>query len=111
MSKSQLELMVIYQDLLLMTKEIEESTCLTPLQVKDDEPLYQAIEEIKAQIEPRYFNIFKRLSTKYKHPIVPVKNNTCLGCRSMLPTSLTTRGRNDQTIYTCENCGRILYWI
>ena len=68
-------------------------------------------EDIAKNIEPRFLRAYERLATRYKHSIAPVQKETCLGCFAKLPTSYTARGREDQAIITCENCGRILYWI
>jgi len=42
---------------------------------------------------------------------VPVKNDICLGCFLRQPTSIGVKGREDEQIFTCENCGRMLYWL
>jgi predicted nucleic acid-binding Zn-ribbon protein len=111
MGQSQLELLVLYQDIHLMMMEAEEEGEKIGFPVEGKEKLRQAKENIAKNIEPRFLRAYERLATRYKHSIAPVQNETCLGCFAKLPTSYSARGREDQVIITCENCGRILYWI
>lgn len=111
MGQSQLELLVLYQDITLMLQEAEEEEKKMGFRVEGMEKLQSARDEIAKKIEPRYLRAYQRLSSRYAHSIAPVQNDTCLGCFAKLPTSYTARGRNDQAIFTCEQCGRILYWI
>lgn len=111
MARSQLELLVLYQDISLMLQETEEEENKMGFTVEGREELQKARDELAKKIEPRFLRTYHRLSTRYKHSVAPVQKNTCLGCFAKLPTAYSARGRNDQTIFTCEQCGRILYWI
>jgi len=111
MQKSQLELLVLYQDMRIMLKEAEEEKERLGFSTVGVEHLKEAIKEVEEKIDQRYLRVYKRIRHKYKHSIAPVKNNTCLGCFAKLPTSYLGPGRSDENIITCENCGRILYWI
>jgi predicted nucleic acid-binding Zn-ribbon protein len=110
MNRSQLELLVLYQDLSHMLQETggEEEM---GFETKNKQQLLQAREELAKKIDPKNLRTYERLSSRYKYSIAPVEKDTCLGCFAKLPTSLIVKGRNDQTVYTCEQCGRILYWI
>jgi predicted nucleic acid-binding Zn-ribbon protein len=109
--KRNLEFLVLYQDIDLMLHETEEEEKKMGFRVVGKEKLRKAIDELAKSIEPKFIRTYKRLSTRYKRPIVPVQNNTCLGCFARLPTSYAEQGRKDQHLFTCEQCGRILYWI
>lgn len=111
MKNTQLEILVHYQDIDLMLQESEEIGKTLGFHMEGHEKLQNAKIDLETQISPKYLNTYKRLSTRYKRPIVPVQNDTCLGCFSKLPTYYTVRAREDQQMYTCENCGRILYWM
>ena len=111
MPRSQLELLVLYQDMSLMLKEAEAEVKEVGFPTDGKEKLKEARDELAKKIEPRYLRSYERLSTRYTHSIAPVQNNTCLACFAKLPTSYTGRGKDDQNICTCEQCGRILYWI
>ena len=80
-------------------------------QVEGTEALQTALEELSGAIQPRNLRTYERLKTRYTRPIAPVSKDACLGCFSKQPTSYKARAWDDQTIFTCESCGRILYWI
>jgi len=111
MPKTQIELLVLFQDLDLMLKEATEDEENLGFPIEGYENLEKTLKEIKQKISVRYLRAYERLNQKFRRPIVPVKDDTCLGCCARLPTSFGARGRDDQGIYTCENCGRLLYWI
>lgn len=111
MARSQVELLVLYQDIVLMLEEIEDEEKCMDIDAEGKEKLKKALEDVAKDIQPRYIRMYERLKTRYSHPMVPVQDDTCLGCFSKLPTSYSERGRNDEAIFTCENCGRLLYWI
>ncbi|MFH1943784.1 MAG: hypothetical protein ABIL68_16910 [bacterium] len=111
MTRNQLELLVLYQDLNLMLQEVTEEDKKIGFRMEGCEELKKARDELAKKIEPRFLRTYHRLSTRYKHSIAPVQSDTCLGCFAKLPTSYSARGRDDQTVFTCEQCGRILYWI
>jgi len=109
--RSQMELLVLYQDLDLMLLEAEEEEKQMGFGTEGREKLQKARGDIAKSIEPRFLRTYQRLHTRYKRPITPVQNDVCLGCFAKLPTSYGEKGRNDQGMFTCEQCGRILYWI
>lgn len=111
MDRSQLELLVHYQDIDLMLQEAAEVERTFGFPTEGIDKIKEALDELAKNIEPRFLASYKRLSARYKRPISPVQDNTCLGCFAKLPTSYQGRGRDDKTIFTCENCGRILFWI
>lgn len=111
MQKAQLELLVQYQDIDLMIKEAKAEAEQVGFSVEGSEALEAALSELEKNLKPQYIRAYHRLNTRYKRPIAPVKNETCLGCFSKLPTSYGELGRHDQKILFCENCGRILYWL
>jgi predicted nucleic acid-binding Zn-ribbon protein len=110
--RTQIEFLVALQDLDLMRKEIDEVRELGfEVASNGDKTFDAAREELLAKIKKPYLANYERLRARYKRAIVPVKGDTCLGCFCRLPTSLTTHGRSDMEVLSCENCGRILYWL
>jgi predicted nucleic acid-binding Zn-ribbon protein len=110
MVKKQLELLVSLQDLDIMIKEADEDEALgfgTPGRDKLQEVRADLIKKIGKPLA----SVYERLRTRYKWSIVPVKDDTCLGCFRRVPTSLSAKGRVNTSIITCEGCGRILYWL
>ncbi|MDZ7272293.1 MAG: C4-type zinc ribbon domain-containing protein [candidate division KSB1 bacterium] len=110
MVKKQLELLVALQDLDIMIREVEDVKQLG-FEAPSLDKLEQAREELKEKIGKPLYATYERLKARYKRAIVPVKGDTCLGCFMRLPTSLAAKGREDAAVITCENCGRILYWL
>jgi len=106
-----LELLVLYQDINLMLQETKEEEKKMGFRHEGHGNLERARDELENTIDPRFVRKYKHLETRYKRPIAPVQNNTCLGCFAKLPTSYAEKGRNDQSLFSCEQCGRILYWI
>ncbi len=113
MAKSQLELLVLYQDIDIMSDEalIEEEGVGFKVEGEGKQKIIKAKEELAKNIHPRLIGTYNRLKTRYKRAVAPVQDGTCLACFAKLPTSYALRGRDDQNIITCEQCGRILYWI
>jgi len=111
MARSQLELLVLYQDVSLMLSETEEEEKKMGFSVEGKEKLLDARNNLAKSIKPKYFRTYERLATRYSHSIAPVQNGTCLGCFAKLPTSFTGRGSDENIIFFCEQCGRILYWL
>ncbi len=111
MARSQIELLVMYQDIDLMLQEITQEERDMGFKMKGSKELEKAKKELEKKIKPQFLRSYQRLSTRYKYSIAPVKDGTCLGCFAKLPTSHNARGKKEETIYKCENCGRILYWI
>lgn len=110
MIKKQFELLVSLQDLDIMINEADEDEALgfgTPGRDMLQEVRMDLVESIGRPLMSAY----ERLRTRYKWAIVPVKDDTCLGCFRRLPTALSAKGREDTDIITCEGCGRILYWL
>ena len=111
MTQSQIELLVLYQDIDLMLKEAEDEAAQMGFPTEGKQKLEDARQEIAKKIDPRFLRTYERLRSRYNHSIAPVQNDTCLGCFARLPTSYSAKGRHDESIFTCEQCGRILYWL
>ena len=110
MIDKQLELLVALQDLEIMLQEIEDVEELG-FDAPNRESLEKAKIEIMTKISKPYLNRYQIIRKKYKRAIVPVQNDTCLGCNMRQPTSMRAIGIEDTRVITCEGCGRILYWL
>lgn len=110
MKNKDLELLVYLQDLDLMIEEAEDVEKLG-FSITGYEELKQAREETAEKISKPNLSRYERLRSKLKRAIVPVKNDICLGCFLRQPTSTGKQGRERSEILTCENCGRMLYWL
>jgi predicted nucleic acid-binding Zn-ribbon protein len=110
MEKHELDLLVKLQDLDMMISELEEVSKIG-FEVGGKKNIEEARTELVNQISRPLLYTYEKLRKRYKRAIVPVKNHVCLGCFMRVPTSLSVRGREDTAVYTCEGCGRILYWL
>lgn len=79
---------------------------------------HQALEALRSTrqkladtIAPRDLRLYERIAKKHTHGIVPVVDRICLGCHMTLPTSAVSLSTDPEQLLSCENCGRILYWI
>jgi hypothetical protein len=110
----QLQLLVALQDLDLMIKEAKDqdtSSELKHMGFKLDglAQLQEARDSLAKRVKPQLLNRYERVAKSYDRAIVPVSGNLCLGCFVTLPTSYLSL-QNKNTVLTCENCGRILYF-
>lgn len=66
--------------------------------------------ELKKEIEPQLFDLYKRISEQ-THPVfVPLQNgNRCGGCRMEMPAAQVNAKIAEKGYLTCEHCGRIVY--
>lgn len=110
MLNKQLEFLVALQDIDIMIRDIEEVKELG-FEVSGREKLQEARDDLVKKLGLPLLSNYEKLKKRYRRSIVPVKGDVCLGCFMRIPTSLSTRGRSDQQVITCEGCGRILYWI
>jgi len=101
----------MYQDIDLMLRDSEQENGKFGFQIEGKEKLKNALDDLSKKLKPSVLRTYKKLRTRYKHVIVPVQDNVCLGCFAKLPTSYSMVGRKDNKIITCEQCGRILYWV
>lgn len=70
--------------------------------------LKEARTELAELVKPQLLNRYQRVATSYDRTVVPVISELCTGCFAKVPSSF----RYEKTaVMTCENCGRILYFI
>jgi len=113
-TEDQVKLLVALQDLDQMIKEAKDSETSSELKhmgFKLDglSKLQEARDNLAKRIKPQLLNRYERVSRSYDRAVVPVTGNLCLGCFVTLPTSYQSL-QSKNSILTCENCGRILYF-
>jgi predicted nucleic acid-binding Zn-ribbon protein len=68
-------------------------------------------EGILSDIPRRTMSVYERVRKgKGGSAVVPVKKRSCSACHKALTPKLVQEIRRGDRIYTCENCGRLLYW-
>jgi predicted nucleic acid-binding Zn-ribbon protein len=70
--------------------------------------LKRARTEITEHVKPQLLNRYERVSKSLERTVVPVVHDLCTGCLTKVPTSFRYE---KNAVVTCENCGRILYFI
>jgi predicted nucleic acid-binding Zn-ribbon protein len=108
--EKEIELLVSLQDIDLMIEEASEVEKLG-FNITGCNELKVARDDLATRISKPLLYRYERLRGKLKRAIVPVKGDICLGCFLRQPTSIGAKGREDEELFTCENCGRMLYWL
>lgn len=111
--QDQVRLLVAMQDLDHMIKDAADAKHTAQLQemgftMDGIAELKKARTELAKLVKPQLLNRYERVSTSYERSVVPVVSELCTGCFAKVPSSF----RYEKTaVMTCENCGRILYFI
>lgn len=67
-------------------------------------------KELIQHITKHWISEYLRIRTLHSDSVVSIKKNSCSGCYSALPPQKLVEIRNNEDkIYYCENCGRLLY--
>ncbi|HXS10331.1 MAG TPA: hypothetical protein VN852_10115 [Candidatus Krumholzibacteria bacterium] len=111
--QDQVRLLVALQDLDHMIKDVGDATHAAKMQEmgfpQDGiEELRKARAEITQHVKPQLLTRYQRVSSSYERTVVPVVGDLCTGCLTKVPTSFRYE---KNAVMTCENCGRILYFI
>lgn len=69
--------------------------------------------EFGSKVEAFWMGQYQRLSARYRGSpsVVQVQDGTCGGCHVGMRPQRYNEVRQGTDIFTCESCGRILYWI
>lgn len=108
--------LVALQDLELMIREAQDPSSKEKeealgFMVDGLVELEKARVAVLKKIPARDLRTYERIRGKFERVIVPVRSRICLGCFQALPTKATRAVSEDGPLPTCENCGRILYWL
>jgi predicted nucleic acid-binding Zn-ribbon protein len=106
-------LLVALQDLDHMIKEVEDARTHAKFEemgfpLDGVSELKKARAELSGLIKPQLLNRYNRVAASYERTVVPVVSELCTGCFAKVPTSFRYE---KNAVMTCENCGRILYFI
>ena len=116
--RSPLMLLIALQDIDMMIQEAkdpaqsEAHTDLGFKMTKNLDALVTSRGHLAEQLDQRTLGLYERMKKRYGRAVVPVEGQICLGCFMELPTkNVGVSGSRDDRVETCENCGRILYWL
>jgi len=115
--QQQLLLLVALQDvdeMIRETRDPEQADRMAGMgfKMQNLEALEASRQKLVAQIEPRNLALYERVAKRFGRAVVPVQDRVCLGCFMSLPTQdIGVEKQSETRVRTCENCGRILYWL
>ncbi len=74
--------------------------------------LQQKIDNLRSLISKNALNHYDRLKMQRPPAVVPIEGDTCHGCYMTLSTDFVQRVRQEHdSLYTCPNCRRFVYWV
>ena len=109
--------LIALQDIDMMIQEAgdpEQSGAQAELgfKLKNLDALLTSRRHLAEQLDQRTLSLYERMRKRFGRAVVPVEGQVCLGCFMALPTkNVGVSGSRDDRVETCENCGRILYWL
>jgi predicted nucleic acid-binding Zn-ribbon protein len=114
--KDKLDHLFRLQDLDIMIREAQDPEMKSTeekmgVRISALEKLLAARSRLAEKVPPADLRLYERIARRHSHAIVPVEDRTCLGCHMALPTAAVSLRSDPEHIRTCENCGRILYWL
>ena len=72
--------------------------------------LFKLREERAGALDVADMKVYNRIRSYHKDAAVQVRKNSCSGCYSAIPPQIIVEIRTRlEEIYTCEQCGRVLY--
>jgi hypothetical protein len=68
-------------------------------------------KNISVRIDKKLLATYERVKKgRGNQVVVPIKKRACGACYKGIPPQVIQEIRKGETIYTCDNCGRILIW-
>jgi hypothetical protein len=93
----------------LVEKE-KEYEIISSDQNEEVKELNKKRKEVVKNLDPTVLEEYQRIRNHLNDAVVKVKKHSCSGCFSSVPPQKIVEIRNNpEKIFTCENCGRILY--
>ncbi|MBW3554236.1 MAG: hypothetical protein KY466_12025 [Gemmatimonadetes bacterium] len=115
----QLEVLLQIQDLKAQKRELEEAgggRQVQEEQFKLDVPaaleaLDGKIEELEGDLDPPVRRRYERMASGITRVVAPAINGTCYGCFVSVATSVASDRSERNSLRSCDNCGRFLYFV
>jgi hypothetical protein len=93
-----------------LKERAEELERISSDQNEEVKVLYKVRTKYFDAIKKTHIKDYQRIRTHYHDAVVRVRKNSCSGCFSAVPAQKIVEIRNNlDTLFTCEQCGRILY--
>lgn len=71
--------------------------------------LEEKVAELEEELEVRLRRRYRRIIAGVDRAVVPVIAGVCYGCFTAIPTATAGEEDPNETLQTCENCGRFIY--
>lgn len=115
----QLETLLQIQDLKAQRRELAEAGGIRQVQEEQFkldvdaalEALDGKIEELEADLDPPVRRRYERMASGIARVVAPAINGTCYGCFVSVATSVSSDRAERNSLRTCDNCGRFLYFV
>lgn len=92
--------------------EVQKLQSLRQADVDERDQLQARRDRDAASIEPQLLAEYERLRRgKRGLAVAEVRNGLCAACNVMLRPQLLNEVRTNESVRTCEQCGRILYYV
>ena len=93
-----------------LDEKSEELRKISTDQNEEVKLLYKVRDKYFKKISSENIKDYQRIRTHHKDAVVKIRKDSCSGCFSTIPPQIIVEVRNNiDTIYHCEQCGRILY--
>ncbi|MGD2070928.1 MAG: hypothetical protein PVI57_19820 [Gemmatimonadota bacterium] len=107
------------QDLRSKIRELQDSEQLEALEQEhfniDPEEavdhLRSRIEALEGELGDRIRRRYQRVAASLDRVVVPVINGVCYGCFVAVATAVAREEDPNESVQSCENCGRFLYFL
>ena len=93
-------------------REEKKDELAVKMKVLKDKITVQATkrDNLVQKIKRPVLNLYERImNSRMRKAVVPLRNGSCGGCFTIVPLQKVADIRKADQIYTCDNCGRILY--
>jgi uncharacterized protein len=108
-AEAQKELLVFQDKAKHKKADLEKrSTTLSAELITAEEKQAAAEKTVPEDVLPRYRRILK---SKKDVAIVPIRGGACGGCHMKLTPNTVLSARAAEKLISCENCGRLVYWL
>lgn len=107
------------QDMRSKMRELEAGTEMEELQQEhfniDPEEaigaLQERIDSLVDKLDARIKRRYERVAGSLDRVVVPVINGVCYGCLVSIATAVAGEQDPNETLQSCENCGRFIYIV
>lgn len=72
-------------------------------------PMKKEMKELVTKLDPSMLKRYKAVHKSHSIAVVRLNGTRCMGCNMELPSVMARKAAASETLFECENCGRLLY--